>query len=277
MSSPDSTITVLCFGDVVGRSGRLALKQALPELRQGFEADLVIANGENAAGGAGLDAGTARELFESGVDLMTLGDHTWQKKDLHSVLERDAHRLIRPENYAPGAPGRGWLTIERKGVSIGVFNLMGRVFMNLLLDCPFAAADRILDGPLADCTIRICDMHAEATSEKIAMGRYLDGRTSLVFGTHTHVQTSDESILAGGTAYITDLGMSGSADGVIGMDGAVALKRFLTGRPHAYQVADGDGLLCGVAVRFDAATGRALEITRIRHQTVGHQTGATRG
>lgn len=268
--SPD-ILSILCFGDVVGRTGRVALKLALPEIKARFSADFVVVNGENAAGGTGLDAGTARELFEAGADVLTLGDHVWQKKDLHAVLDRESDRMVRPANYAAGAPGKGWLIVERHGVKIGVFNIIGRVFMNLLLDCPFSAADTLLAGPLAGCRVIIGDLHAEATSEKIAMGRYLDGRISLLFGTHTHVQTADETILPGGTAYITDLGMSGSADGVIGMDGEVALKRFLTGMPHAYKVAPGDGLLCGIAVQVDLQTGKALEITRIRHRVVASQ------
>lgn len=271
---PDSqtpSLNVICLGDVVGRTGRQAIKIALPELKRKFSADLVIVNSENAAGGAGLDAGTAREIFEAGVDVITLGDHTWQKKDLYPILERDSHQMIRPANYPQGAPGRGWLIVERKGIKIGVFNLIGRVFMTLLVDCPFTEAERIIAGPLADCAVRIGDLHAEATSEKIAMGRYLDGKISLLFGTHTHVQTADEVILPGGTAYISDLGMTGSPEGVIGMDRDVALKRFLTGMPHSYKVASGDGLICGVAARFDAVSGRALEISRIRHPVAASQ------
>lgn len=266
-----NTVTILCFGAIVGRPGRLCLVQGIAELRSKFSPDLIIANGENAAGGTGLDASTAREIFDAGVDVITLGDHTWQKKDLHQVLNEQSDRLVRPANYPAGAPGRGWTVVKRNGTSIAIFNLIGRVFMNHLVDCPFVKANELLEGPLRETKIRIGDMHSEATSEKIALGRLLDGRVSLLFGTHTHVQTADDTIFPGGMAYISDLGMTGSVDGVIGMDSEVALNRFRTGMPHAYKIAAGDGVICGVAVVIDSDTGKARSIERIRHRPSASQ------
>ncbi len=268
-SGTQNSVTVLCLGDVVGRPGRGALTRGLPALREEHNVDLVIANGENAAGGTGLDPGTAREIFEAGVDIITLGDHTWQKKDLHSLLDSD-QRLVRPANYPAGAPGRGFTSVTRKGIKIGIFNLIGRVFMSQLVNCPFDAAEEIVDYHLKDCAIRIGDMHAEATSEKYALGRLLDGRVSLLFGTHTHVQTADETILPGGTAFISDLGMTGPDGGVIGMDAEVALKRFRTGMPHAYKIGQGDGVICGIVAEL-TSDGKAAKITRVRRREASTQ------
>lgn len=254
---------IIALGDVVGRPGRTALKQKLPGLRQELHADMVIVNGENAAGGAGIDISCAEEIFGSGADVITLGDHTFQKREIKEYLKDNAHRIIRPANYSPGAPGEGYTIRNIGDVKVGVMNLMGRVFMNLLLDCPFQKADELLAGPLGECTIILCDMHCEATSEKIAMGRYLDTRVSGVFGTHTHVQTADEQVLPGGTGYISDLGMSGALSGVIGMDHKVALNRFLTGMPHAYEVAAGEGTLSGALFECDRSTGKALSVSRV--------------
>jgi metallophosphoesterase (TIGR00282 family) len=260
------SLKVICLGDVVGRSGRDAVRSVVPELRKEYAADMVVLNGENAAGGIGLDSERARELILAGANVITLGDHTWSKRDLHDYLEKHRDLCIRPANYPSGAPGRGWTIWTRSdGFRVGVMNLIGRVFMNFPLDCPFRKADEILDGPLKDCDAVICDMHAEATSEKVALGRYVDGRASLVFGTHTHVQTADERILSDGCAYITDLGMCGGLESVIGMDPDVAIDRFLSGMPHAYQVANGDVIVSGVFCEIDT-DGNALAIERIRRR-----------
>jgi metallophosphoesterase (TIGR00282 family) len=256
---------VLCLGDVVGRPGRLALSRGLATLKSRLAYDLLIVNGENASGGLGLDPKTADEIRALGVDVVTLGDHTWQRKEIMPAMESRPW-LIRPANY-PGrgsrpTPGRGAtvVTTSSKGERVGVFNLLGRVFMNMALDCPFEAAERIVKEDLKDCRVIICDMHAEATSEKLAIARMLDGRVSLVFGTHTHVQTADERLLPGGTAFISDLGMCGSQNGVIGMDAVAALERFRSGLPHPYKVAEGDVRLCGVCCDIDEqGTARAIE------------------
>ncbi len=258
-------LRVLCLGDIVGRPGRRAVAKFIAAVKSRSTIDLVIANGENASGGLGIDPECAKELRESGVDLMTLGDHTWQRSGIGDYLSRNSDWIIRPANYPAGALGSGWLVRPlAQGGSLGLFNLMGRVYINSPLDCPFKIADEILNGPLAQCRVRICDLHAGATSEKVAMGRYLDGRASMVFGTHTHVQTADECVLSGGTGFISDLGMCGPVDGVIGMASEVALARFLTGLPHSYKVAPGRAQINGVIVAIDPASGKASSVERVR-------------
>lgn len=265
MAEQNRLLKILCLGDLVGRPARAALNRCLPELRAAQNLDLVIANAENAAGGVGIDPKTALEIRSAGVDVITLGDHAWQRREIRAFLDKNASWCLRPANYAAGAPGRGWTIAEaRGGRRVGVMNLIGRVFMAATLDCPFRGAMELLQGPLADCPVRVCDFHAEATSEKVAMGRFLDGRSSLVFGTHTHVQTADERILLGGTGYITDLGMCGSDGGVIGMDTEAALSRFLTGLPNAHKVAKGHATLHGVICSVDTDTGRAHSIERLQ-------------
>lgn len=259
------TFKIACFGDVVGRPGRDLLREQLPKLRAQHKLNFIVVNAENASGGRGLEPATAREIFDFGVDVITLGDHTWQARDLRNYLAENQAKCIRPANYAAGSPGRGWTTVTTaSGVKVGVMNLLGRVFMGLLVDCPFRAADTILAESLADCDVVICDIHAEATSEKIAMARYLDGRASLVFGTHSHVQTSDERILSGGTAALTDVGMCGSTNGVLGMDTEVALERFLTGRPSSYRVAEGSPELNGLVCTVNLKSKKAVHIERLR-------------
>jgi len=256
---------IMCLGDVVGSPGRTALKKLAPELREKHKIDLLVVNGENSSGGVGINPKVAQEIFSCGVDVITLGDHTWRRNEIKQFFEEDNHNCIRPANFPAGAPGKGYTVIESKGrPKTGVMNLMGRVFMNMQLDCPFRAADKILAGPLKDCSVVVCDFHAEATSEKCAMGRHLDGRVTLLFGTHTHVQTADQQILPGGSAYISDLGMCGSADGVIGMDADVALNRFLTGMPSPYKVATGSTLVSGVICDVDNSTGKAVNISLVR-------------
>jgi metallophosphoesterase (TIGR00282 family) len=245
---------ILAIGDIVGKPGRKAISQFLPGLRQQYGFELVMANGENAAGGIGLTPDTAQELLDAGVDVITSGNHIWAQKEIFPYLESQMP-ILRPLNYPPGVPGRGYLVIGKAAV----VNIMGRTFIGNL-DCPFQAMDRLL-GELKQKVI-IVDFHAEATSEKVAMGRYLDGRVSAVLGTHTHVGTIDTQILAGGTAYVTDIGMTGPTNSVIGDDADAVLQRFLTGIHHHLSVGKGKPVLNAVMVDIDDK-GRAKSIERI--------------
>ena len=253
---------VLFVGDVVGKEGRRALTQALPAIVGGEEVDLVVVNGENSAGGLGITQRTAQDIFHAGADVITTGNHVWKKKEVYDYMEGEG-RIVRPANYPPGVPGRGSVLVETKGGRpVGIVNLQGRVFMEAI-DCPFrvglAAVER-----LADVTRTILvDFHAEATSEKIALGWYLDGKVSAVLGTHTHVQTADERILPQGTAYISDAGMTGPVDSVIGMKREAVLARFLTGLPQPFEVASRGVELQGVLLDIDEA-GKATAIRRIK-------------
>lgn len=246
------------IGDVIGRPGRKAVAGLLPSLREELKLDLVIANGENAAAGRGLTPGTAQELFDAGVDVLTSGNHIWDQKEILAIIDKES-AILRPANYPPSAPGRGVLT--QKGVT--VLNLQGRTFM-LEIDDPFRAADAALVG-MDENAIVFVDMHAEATSEKQAMGRYLDGRVSAVVGTHTHVPTADARTLPGGTAYVTDVGMVGPMESIIGNDIESVLRRFTTGMPTRLPVAENSGPVQfnSVLVEADPSTGRARRIERI--------------
>lgn len=251
-------MNVLMIGDVVGKLGRRSVTSLLPELRRERAIDLVIANGENAAGGRGLTPQTAEDLFKAGVDIITSGNHVWENRDIYPVLNSNAP-VVRPLNYPEGTPGRG---IYRKD-GVAVVNLMGRTFMGVQLDCPFRSADRAL-AELQDSRIVIVDMHAEATSEKIAMGFYLDGRVAAVVGTHTHVPTSDTRVLPKGTAYVTDLGMVGALNSVLGMQFEPVLERFLTQLPNRFgPVESGPAAFNSVLIEVDDETGRARSIERV--------------
>ncbi len=253
---------ILFIGDVVGRPGRTALEARLGKLIDRHAVDLVVANGENAAAGFGLTAEVARDLFDFGVDVLTSGNHIWDKREIYDHLENDS-RLLRPANYPAGLPGRGAGIFRTAGdIRVGVINLEGRVFMNNL-DCPFRAADALVEELRQQTPVILVDFHAEATSEKVALGHYLDGRVSLVVGTHTHVQTADEQILPGGTAYLTDAGMTGSRDGVIGIRKELSIERFLTQVPVRFEVAKKDPVLCGLVVEIDEVTGRAIAVERV--------------
>ncbi|MBI4337426.1 MAG: TIGR00282 family metallophosphoesterase [Chloroflexi bacterium] len=251
---------ILMMGDVVGRPGRRALKALLPALRQEHRLDLVIANGENAAGGFGLTPETVEEILQAGVDVITTGNHVWDKKEIVPHLDGELP-LVRPLNYPPGVPGRGHL--EKNGVL--VVNLMGRVFMNTL-DCPFRAMDALLARGALPRMI-VVDFHAEATSEKQAMGWYLDGRVSAVVGTHTHVPTADARLLPKGTAAVTDVGMCGPRDSIIGNEPGDVLRRFLYQTPQALNVPSGPVQLNAVLIEVDETTGRALHIVRVDRET----------
>ncbi len=245
---------ILCVGDVVGAPGRRVFAKTVPRLRESGEVHAVIVNGENAAAGRGITAALADELFKAGADAVTLGDHTWDQKETVSFLQNDA-RVVRPANFGEGCPGRAWTTVQTALGPVVVMNLLGRVFMNPA-DNPFTAADALLKGPIPRDAVVLVDFHAEATSEKICMGRYLDGRVAAVYGTHTHVQTSDATVLPGGTGYITDLGMTGPGDSVIGRAVQPVIKKFLSGMPTKFDIAEGPAGLHGCIFEIDRATRR---------------------
>jgi metallophosphoesterase (TIGR00282 family) len=254
---------IIAIGDIVGRPGRQAVHELLYGLRRKYGIDLVIANGENAAGGFGLTMKIAREMFKYGIDVITSGNHIWAQKDIIPHLDEDIP-VLRPLNYPEGVPGRGYLAIGR----VLVVNLIGRTFMNSY-DCPFRAMDRLLAEIEPKPPVIIIDFHAEATSEKIALGRYLDGRVSAVLGTHTHVGTIDAQVLPGGTAYVTDIGMTGPMDGIIGDDAEAVINRFLTMMPHHLSVGKGNPLFSAVMVEVDEDSGKATSIERIYREVEG--------
>lgn len=255
-------MNILVIGDIVGRPGRRAIRTLLPELQKEYDISFTIANAENAAGGLGLTRDTMEEILSYGVDVLTMGNHVWDKREILSFID-DEPRLIRPANYPDDCPGRGF-NVFTAGFSrkIAVINASGRVFMPAL-DCPFRRVDGILTeiGEKADCTI--IDFHAEATSEKLAFGHYFDGRVTAVLGTHTHIQTADEQILPGNTAYITDLGMTGPVDSILGVRKDLVIKRFLTQRPVGFEVAKGVAQLQGIVLNIDDNDNQAKNISRI--------------
>jgi len=253
---------VLFIGDIFGAPGRKCLNKLLPSLKKYLILDLVVANGENASGGLGLSQRVAQEIFIFGVDVITSGNHVWKQRDLIPLLEKEPH-VLRPANYPVSAPGQGWLIVHTKnGYSVAIVNLEGRTFMNSL-NCPFMTLENLLVGPLKDITSICVDMHAEASSEKQALAWYFKGRISAVLGTHTHVQTADERILTGGTAYITDLGMTGAQDSVIGMNPTTAIERFISQRPTYFKVAKNNLWLMGAVIEINPVSGRALSIERV--------------
>lgn len=256
---------ILMIGDIVGRPGRECVAALVPGLRDEMALDFVVANAENAAGGFGVTAEIAQALFESGVDALTSGDHVWSGKGAESLLAKEP-RVLRPANYPENTPGSGvGVFAAADGSCVGVINMLGVTFM-APMDSPFVVAKRCVSAMLSKARVIVVDMHAEATAEKKALACYLDGQVSAVVGTHTHVQTADEKILPGGTAFLTDLGMTGPEDSVLGMNVEVALRRFLTRRPARYAVAEGPTLLCGAVIEVDNETGRAQTITRIQRR-----------
>ena len=253
---------ILLIGDIVGRPGRAVIEREVVALRQERAIDLVVANCENAAGGAGITPRIADDLFRTGVDVLTSGNHVWKKREAFDLLKLDP-RVIRPANYPDGAPGSGSAVVETlSGQKVGVLNVMGRVFMEPL-ECPFRAAERELARLKLVTPVIIVDMHAEATSEKVAMGWFLDGKVSCVFGTHTHIPTADERILPQGTAFITDVGMTGPYDSVIGRRVDQILERFLSNIPNRSEVAEGNIQLRGLLVEVNPTTGKATAVERI--------------
>lgn len=264
MTAHPNALHVVFIGDVVGHPGHQAIVKHLPRLRKQLPVDLVIANGENASGGFGLQQKTYHLLREAGVDVITLGNHAWDKKEIFDFID-DAERVVRPANYPQGTPGRGFTVVQVQGVSVAVLQLMGRAFINIG-DCPFQVADRELRKLKTLAKIVIVDMHAEASSEKLAMAFMLDGQVSAVLGSHTHVQTADEQIFPRGTGYITDAGMTGPRDSILGIRSDLALKRIREQVPVRFEVGEGEGVLCAVWLAIDKETGRTLQIQRIHHR-----------
>ncbi|MEW6324336.1 MAG: TIGR00282 family metallophosphoesterase [Nitrospirota bacterium] len=256
-------MNILLIGDIVGDAGRRVIAHRLAEVKAAHRIDFVIGNAENAAGGFGITPKIAEELFSMGIDLLTTGNHVWDKREAIDYLAKE-RRILRPANYPESAPGLGRGVVELPGgLKVGVLQLMGRVFMPMT-DCPFQAARRELEWLRAVTKIVIVDMHAEATSEKRAMGWYLDGQVAAVLGTHTHVQTADEEILPQGTAYLTDVGMTGPIASVIGIVPATAIERFLTQMPKRFETATGPAILQGAIVTVDPASGKATAIQRLQ-------------
>lgn len=263
------TVRVLCVGDVVGPAGRLALREGLPKLTAQYSIDAVIVNAENTAAGAGLTASLYEKILRYGVDLVTLGDHIYRRQDIIPVLEK-SDRVVKPANLPASAPGKEFaIRTLASGHRIAVVSLLGRMFMKLQANCPYAAADRVLAAIPKDVKMIVVDMHAEATSEKVAMGWHLEGRASIVFGTHTHVPTADECILPKGTAYVTDLGMTGPYDSVLGRLKDRVLASLITGVPRTLDVAERDPRLYGIVVTLDPHSGRAQTIERVRFDAKG--------
>src|SRR6476646_11484308 len=249
---------ILMIGDVVAKPGRVAVLERIQDLREQHQVDLAIMNAENLAGGFSVTPALCEQLFATGIDVMTSGNHIFDKKEAIDYIRKQP-RLVRPANYPPNTPGLGFWSGEVKGTRVAVINVMGRVFMPPS-DDPFRIVDQVLQSLPENTTVRLVDMHAEATSEKVAMGWHLDGRVSAVVGTHTHVQTADERILPQGTAYLTDAGMTGPHDSIIGMEREPSLARFLTGLPTKFEPATGNPRLNGVIVDADDATGKATGI-----------------
>jgi metallophosphoesterase (TIGR00282 family) len=268
-------MNLLFIGDIVGRPGRAALKHALPALAERWHAGIVVANGENAAAGFGITPSVAQEIFAAGVDVITTGNHVWNKKEAEQLVAQDA-RVLRPANYPPTAPGRGvGVFHSREGTAVAIVNLCGRVFMDCI-DCPFREAERQVEQLQSQARVIVVDMHAEATSEKVAMGSMLDGQVSAVIGTHTHVQTSDAQVMAGGTAYITDIGMVGPRDSVLGIEAQVIIKRFLNRMPAKFELARGPVVIGAAVVDIDEDSGRARSIRPIL-EVVPDPLGASAG
>jgi metallophosphoesterase (TIGR00282 family) len=254
---------ILAIGDVIGRAGRKTLKKLLPEIKKEYQPDFIVANGENSAGGFGLTKKVFNELISLKIDTITSGNHIWDKKEIFDFIDEE-EKLLRPANYPPLAPGRGYGIYKVKDKKIAVINLMGRVYMGIPLDCPFRKFDEIYEEIKDKVDYIIVDFHAEATSEKTAFGYYVDGRASIVYGTHSHVPTADERFLPKGTAYITDVGMTGPLHSVIGIDIKQSLTKFLTGIPKKYNIPKGDTIFNAILFDLDAIQS---EIIRIQIKT----------
>ncbi|HEY3423355.1 MAG TPA: TIGR00282 family metallophosphoesterase [Negativicutes bacterium] len=255
-------MNIMLIGDICGQPGRRATAHFIPILQQEYDIDVIIANGENSAGGVGITAKVLDELLSYNIDVITTGNHVWDKKEIFDFID-SKERLLRPANYPPGTPGKGYCILPVKDHKIGVVNLTGRVFMPEV-DCPFRAADLILSEIKSQCDICIIDFHAETTSEKMALGWYLDGQISCIAGTHTHIQTADERILPNGTAYISDLGMVGPWHSILGVDKELVIKKFLTGLPVKFSLAAGPVVFCAIIIQIDTESGKAIHITRIQ-------------
>lgn len=258
----ENIIKVLFIGDIVGNTGRKALREMLPGLKSKYQPHIIIANGENAASGRGITPAIANEFFNWGVHGITMGNHTWDNRAIFDFID-DENRIIRPANFPPGTPGRGYTVIQANGKQLAIVNLQGRTFLPAI-DCPFRVGEEIVEELRRDHKCILVDFHAEATSEKIAMGYYMDGMASIVVGTHTHVQSNDDTILPGGTAYLTDAGMVGSREGILGMEKDAVLYKFTTQLPSRFVVDEGKWHLHGLYAELDEATGKAVKLEKIR-------------
>lgn len=256
-------IRIFCIGDIVGRPGRQAIKELLPDLKKRHQLDLIIANGENASGGVGITRKVTEELVGYGIEVITLGNHSWDNREIFQFIDEERYPLIRPANYPPNTPGQGYKIFFVDQLKIGVINLLGRVFMGDF-DCPFRTFDQIYEELKRVTDFILVDFHAEATAEKVAFSWYVDGRAAAVFGTHTHVQTADERILPLGTGYISDLGMTGPTDSVIGVKKDAVIEKFLTQLPKRFEVAKDDILLNGVIFEIDEISGKTKHILRVQ-------------
>lgn len=258
-------MNILIIGDIVGNPGREAIKRLLPKIKQREKIDFTVANSENAAGGAGLTPDTAKDLLDLGADVLTNGDHIWDRKEILEIIDKE-QRILRPLNYPDGSPGNGSIVLHSKtGAKVGVINLVGRVFMQAV-ECPFKAAVKEIEKIKAQTPVIVVDIHAEATSEKLALCFYLDGLVSAVCGSHTHIQTADERIFPKGAAYITDLGMTGPFDSVLGRKPEQIIRRFITGLPTRFEMADSNIQLQGVVISCNEKTGKADSIKRIQEK-----------
>lgn len=257
-------MNLLFIGDIVGRPGRKTVKSILSKLILKYNINFVVANGENAAGGAGLTKKVAEELFNNGIDCLTMGNHTWDNKEIFEFID-DERRVIRPANYPPDTPGNGYTILRKDNMKLGIVNLLGRVFMNPL-NCPFITVEQILQELKKTTEIIIIDFHAEATSEKMAMGWFLDGKATAVLGTHTHIQTADERILPGGTGYITDVGMTGPRNSILGVKSDLVIRKFITQLPVSFKVASGENIFNGVLLKIDDKSKKVYEVKRINIQ-----------
>lgn len=251
---------ILAVGDIVGESGLNKLKEVLPKIKQDENIDFTIVNGENVAGGMGITQKLFNQILSAGADVVTLGNHTWAKKDIFNFIDNE--KIIRPANYPKGVVGKGYNIFNCKNKKIAVINLIGRTNMGILSENPFLIADEIIEKIKNEVDIIVVDFHAEATAEKIALANYLDGRVNIVFGTHTHVQTADEMVLPKGTAYITDIGMTGPIDSVIGMDKKASIKRFVTTLPEKYKIAKGNNKFNGCIFNINDEKSRITEVKR---------------
>ncbi len=257
-------MNILAIGDIVGEIGVKKIVKELPKLKEKYDIDFCIINGENSAGGMGITKKIFDSLINAGADVITMGNHTWGKKDIFSFI--DDKRIVRPANYTKGLPGNDYSIVNKNNKRIAVINLIGRTSMGILSENPFMVANDIYNKLKNQADIFVLDFHAEATAEKIAMGYYMDGKYTIVYGTHTHVQTADEQILEKGTAYITDIGMTGPKKSVIGMDVGVSFKRFVTSLPERYKLADSEAMINGCVFKINDETNRTEEIIRINNR-----------
>ena len=260
----DRALDILFIGDIVGSPGRKATSEVLGKMRSEGFPDVVVANGENAAGGFGLTEDVFNELLDVGVSVVTMGNHTWDKQEIFGFIGH-SDRLVRPLNYPEGTPGRGWTLFTAHGITVAVINVMGRAFMPTV-DCPFRAVEKALQEIDGEAPVVLVDIHAEATAEKMALAWHFDGRVSAVLGTHTHVQTADETILPGGTGYLSDAGMTGPRDSIIGMRRDLAVRKILSGLPTRLEVATGPTQFNAVRLSIDGATGKALTVQRLNYR-----------